>query len=267
MLLHKYIWRRVKRLYLPMVVWTFIYIFARNLKHHFYTHLPPVHFDFAMLLSGSAYHLWFLPVLMIVTILAAVLNRFCTTYPNARMPLIYTCAIAGTVLAVVPRPDWMNYINGDAEGIFFYGIWRSLPAICLGLSLAWWLAFVRRGALFSTSVGFAGLLLTAAMVANQILYGYTRLDRTLSGLGWLMVALTAWNAPWVPMLARLGRYSYGIYLVHVLILEALQAIFHHAGYGVSVQLDLFIMLVTFVASAAIAVSIAQVRWLRWLNGD
>jgi len=266
MLLHTYIWRRVKRLYIPMVAWTFIYIFVRDLKHHFFTHLPRVQFDYTMLWTGSAHHLWFLPLLMVVTVLAATLNRVCADRPLARTRLIYISAILGTALAVVPRPDWLNYAT-SLEGYFFHQCWRALPSVFLGLSLAWWLAFVRRGALFTPAMGFAGLLLTTAMISNQIIYGYSRLDRTLSGLGWLMVALAAWNAPWVPMLARLGRYSYGIYLIHVLIIEGLQAVLHHAGFAVSVPLDLCIMLATFTLSSLIAVAIAQVRWLRWLDGD
>ena len=74
---------------------------------------------------------------------------------------------------------------------------KSLPSAFLGLSRPWWLAWDCDDRLFSPALGFAGLLLTFAMLANQIVSGYSRVDRTLSGLGWLMAALAAWRGPWV----------------------------------------------------------------------
>ena len=264
--LHHYLLRRIKRLYLPMLAWTFIYLLARDIKHHFYTHLEPVRWSVSLLWTGSAHHLWFLPMLMIVTVAAAILNRACARRPGIRNAVIIGSAIVGTYLAICPRPDWLNYAF-DNEGYFFWECWRALPSVFLGLSIAWWLALGRSGALFTPAVGFAGILVTCAMVGDQVLHGYSRLERTMSGMGWLMVALTAWSAPWVPALARLGRHAYGIYLVHVMLIESIQAIAHHAGYGSSVALDLFTMTSTFVLSTAIAISISRIPHLRWLNGE
>jgi peptidoglycan/LPS O-acetylase OafA/YrhL len=264
--LHHYLLRRIKRLYVPMVAWTFIYLLARNIKHHYFTHVDPVRWNVSLLWTGSAHHLWFLPMLMIVTIAAAILNRGCARRPRLRNLVIIVSAIIGTYMSVCPRPDWLNYVP-DNEGYFFLQSWKALPSVFLGLSLAWWLALGRDGALFSPAVGFAGILLTCAMVSNQTLYGYSRVERTMSGMGWLMVALTAWWAPWVSVLARLGRHAYGIYLVHVLVIETIQAIAHHAGYGSSIQLDLFTMTSTFLLSSAVAVSLSRIPSLRWLNGE
>jgi surface polysaccharide O-acyltransferase-like enzyme len=264
--LHLYLLRRIKRLYLPMLAWTFIYLLTRDIKHHFFTHLEPVRWNPSLLLTGSAHHLWFLPMLMIVTVAAAILNHACVRRPRLRNLVIIGSAIVGTYLSVCPRPDWLNYAF-DNEGYFFSQCWRALPSVFLGLAMAWWLALTRDGSLFTPAVGFAGILVTCAMVSDQTLHGYSRLERTMSGMGWLMVALTAWSAPWVPVLARLGRHAYGIYLVHVLVIETIQAIAHHAGYGSSVELDVFTMTSTFLLSSAIAISLSRMPYLRWLNGE
>jgi surface polysaccharide O-acyltransferase-like enzyme len=55
--------------------------------------------------------------------------------------------------------------------------------------------------------------------------------------------------------------------VHVLVIETIQAIAHHAGYGSSIQLDLFTMTSTFLLSSAVAVSLSRIPSLRWLNGE
>jgi surface polysaccharide O-acyltransferase-like enzyme len=119
----------------------------------------------------------------------------------------------------------------------------------------------------SPAIGFAGILMTFMMVADQIISGYSRVDRTLSGLGWLIAALASWRGAWVGWLARLGKHSFGIYLSHALFIEGIQAAAHASGYGVSLGLDLVAMTGGFIGALLTTLLIARTPKLRWLNGD
>lgn len=265
-LFHHYVVDRIYRLYVPFLAWSAIYLIARNLKHLFIVHDGIVHASITDLWVGVAHHLWFLPLLLIATIATAALSRMCADHRSLRWWIIIGSAIVGTILTVVPRPDWLNYAHGG-EPYFFLQCWKALPSAFLGLSLAWWLVFHCDEQLFSPALGFIGLLLTIAMLANQVISGYSRMDRTLSGMGWLLAALAAWRGAWVQWMARLGRCSYGIYLAHVLVVEGVQAIAHKRGFASSVELDVFTMLAAFAISLVITVTIARSRYTRWINGD
>ncbi len=265
-LLHQYIADRFFRLYVPFLVWTAIYLLARNAKHLFLVRDGAFSGGVFYLWTGGAHHLWFLPLLFIVTIFSAALGRLCAGNESLRWWVIVISAVIGTVLAVVPRPAWLNYINGE-EAVFFLQCWKALPSAFLGLSLAWWLAWDCDDHLFSPALGCAGLLLTIAMLSNQIVNGYSRIDRTLSGLGWLLAAMAAWRGPWVSWMARIGRLSYGIYLAHVLVVEGVQTVAHRAGIGASIGLDLVTMTAAFFGALAITIVISRSKHLRWINGD
>lgn len=261
----QYVVSRLKRLYLPFVAWTFIYLVARNVKHLFVSDAPPVPFEWHHLWTGSAHHLWFLPYLIIASLLSAFAARFSNTRPALRITIITICALVGGVLAVVPRPDWLNHISGE-EGYFFFQCWKALPSAFLGLALAWILSNADDDSLITPIVGLAGALLTIGTVTDQLIHGYSRLERTLSGLGWLLAALATWRGPWVQWMARGGRHAYGIYLTHVLFIEAVQAIAHRAGLGSSIGLDAVTIIAGFFGGLLLTTALDKSRHTAWLNG-
>jgi peptidoglycan/LPS O-acetylase OafA/YrhL len=262
----EYVVSRLKRLYLPFLAWTVIYLVARNAKHLFVSNAPPVAFEWHHLWTGSAHHLWFLPFLIIASLLSAFAARFSNTRPTLRRAIIAACALLGGILAVAPRPAWLNHIAGQ-EGYFFYQCWRALPSAFLGLALAWILSTADDDdSLITPIVGLAGALLTIGTVTDQLINGYSRLERTLSGLGWMLAALATWRGPWVNWMARGGRNAYGIYLTHVLFIEGVQAVAHRAGFGSSVGLDAVTIAAGFGGGLLLTNLLSRSRRTAWLNG-
>jgi peptidoglycan/LPS O-acetylase OafA/YrhL len=254
--------RRTRRLYVPFLVWSAIYLVARNLKHVLLAHEGWVTPDYYHLWLGTAHHLYFLPMLLVVSVLATAVHRACGGSRVARWTVIVAALVAGVVLAVAPRPDWLNYARG--EGYFFLQGWRCLPSMLLALGLAWGCASLGREVVVTGLVGLFGAALTVAMVGLQIRYGYSRAERTLSGLGWMLAALAAWRGPWVHWLARAGRHSYGMYLSHVLVIEGVQAVAHRAGLGSSVGLDVATIVCGGLGAWALAAGLGRYRRLAWL---
>ena len=261
---------RLRRLYVPFLAWSAIYLVVRNLKHDLLGDGLAVWPQVSDLWVGTAHHLWFLPFLTVMTIASAAIAPACARSKAVRWGVAGAAAAIGIVLAMTPRPAWLDYAHAG-EGYLFLQSWRALPAAVLGVGLGWAVAGSRfttspRAASAARGVAWAGAILTVATIAWHVRLGYSGAARTLGGVGWVMVALAASRGAVVGVLGPLGRYAYGAYLAHVLVIEAVQAAAHYAGVGVSPGLDVFTMACGVAGAFGIAVGLSRCRALAWLNG-
>jgi peptidoglycan/LPS O-acetylase OafA/YrhL len=118
----------------------------------------------------------------------------------------------------------------------------------------------------SKAVGVAGIVLALACSTEQVLRGIQPIPRGLSGLGCMVAALAPWKGRAMSVLARFGRYSYGVYLSHVLVGEIVRAVAAHSHLPVSAGLDLVIFVFSFAGSLAIVMALGKSPRLAWLNG-
>src|SRR5882762_389721 len=57
--------QRFRRLYLPFLVWSLIYLLLRTMNRAFVVQKEPVHLNVSRLFMGTARHLWFLPFIFL----------------------------------------------------------------------------------------------------------------------------------------------------------------------------------------------------------
>jgi peptidoglycan/LPS O-acetylase OafA/YrhL len=259
----RYVWDRTRRLYVPFLAWSVIYLAARDAKHLLLTHEAVVGLSPWMLVAGTAHHLWFLPFLLFVCIAAAALNYVCERHLRLRWAVIALMGMGGLVLAIVKRPDWLNYVDGFSVAYLLW--WKALPSACWGISVAWVLT-LRNDLWQRIAVPAIGGALLIVMLGLQIADGYSRLDRTLSGLGLLLFATAAWRVPLLSWMSWIGRRSYGIYLTHVLFIEGMQAIAHQCGFGSSVALDAVTFAAGLGGGLAATIALQRTKRFAWLAG-
>jgi len=264
--LDRYLLRRFRRLYVPFFLWTVIYAVVVWTKCYIEGTARPTLFQTAWLWTGSEFHLWFLPFLLFGTTLTAIACRLSANLPRLRMAIMVGCALFGAYLSVIRRPDWLNYDSTSSEGFFFLNAWKALPSLFLGVAFAWWLADRKEDLRIPPAIGFIGLLMVVTMVADQFVNGYSRLDRTLSGLGLLLAALAPWPKQIVSVLAPIGRLSYGMYLSHLLVIGAMLGLAKRMHIPTTTQLKLFTWLATVVLSYLLAKALSRSKWLTILNG-
>src|SRR4051794_32614364 len=72
--LPQYAAKRFKRLYFPFITWSIIYLLAHSLKRVL-SHEAPLPLHLSVLWTGTEYHLWFLPFLLIASLVMAVVQR------------------------------------------------------------------------------------------------------------------------------------------------------------------------------------------------
>lgn len=258
----RYVWERIRQLYLPFLAWSVIYLVIRDAKHLLLTHEPPVALSPWMLISGTAHHLWFLPFLLFVCIVAAAINHVCQRSAVVRWAVVALSAVGGLLLATVERPDWLNYLDDYGDPYLFW--WKALPSACWGIAVAWVLT-LREDLWRRTAVPVIGGLLLVGTMALQVATGYTRIERTLGGLGLLLLATAPWRrVPFLLWMSWIGRRSYGIYLAHIVFIEGMQAVAHHLGFASSLALDVVTFASGLAGGLAVTVALQRTKRLAWL---
>jgi peptidoglycan/LPS O-acetylase OafA/YrhL len=258
--------KRFKRLYGPFLAWSAIYFVARDIKRVTMIDYPPLHPSASMLWTGTEYHLWFLPFLLVASIISAVCCRAILRAPSLRWPAVTLALAAIVAVVLVHRPQALaDDFNGPTYA--FWQMWWALTSVLSGMAFAWIVVFSSAPLLgVPAIVGIGGIVLAAWMLVQQALHGWLMLPRALSGFGCMLAALAPWRGPLVQGFARLGRFGYGIYLSHVLVVEMIRATMHHLGFDSTIWLDLLVFALGFAGSISIAKLLARTPKLAWLNG-
>ena len=264
--LKPYVVKRFRRLYGPFLAWGAIYLAARNVKRLTMIDYPPVKLSLSMLWGGTEYHLWFLPFLLVASIVAAVICRAILRWPATRWPAVAVAISLLLFVAFSPQPRGMSD-HFLSRTYALWQMWWALTSALAGMAFAWIVVFgstpLRR---VPSIVGAGGIVLACWMLLQQALHGWMMLPRALAGLGCMLAALAPWHGPAVRALARLGRFGYGIYLSHVLVVEMIRATMHHMGFDPSIWLDLLVFALGFAGSISIAKLLSRNPKLAWLNG-
>jgi len=264
--LRQYIAGCIKRLYLPFLGWSVIYFIARNIRRKFVLHVALARLEPGLLWKGVEYHLWFLPFLLAGSILLALIHWTILRHTRRwRWPLIGLAIACGFVFAYSQMPaSWDQTF--DSPTYAYVQVWRAMPALCWALAFSWIMTMGPVVYPVSLAAGFAGIALTVFCSVKQALHGIQLVPRALSGFGCMVAALAPWNRRWMPVLARFGRYSYGIYLSHVLIAEIFRNIAIRAQLPDTAALDIVMFLSTLAGSFMLVLALASSRRTAWLNG-
>jgi peptidoglycan/LPS O-acetylase OafA/YrhL len=258
--------KRLKRLYGPFLAWSAIYFVARDIKRVTMIDYPPLHLSISMLWTGTEYHLWFLPFLLVASIVSALCCRAILRAPRLRWPAILLALAAMGMIVLAHRPQEMGD-DFTGPSYAFWQMWWALTSVLSGMAFAWIVVFSAAPLLgVPAVVGIGGIVLAAWMLVQQALHGWMMLPRALAGFGCMLAALAPWRGPLVQGFARLGRFGYGIYLSHVLVVEMLRATMHHFGFDPTIWLDMLVFALGFAGSIAIAKLLARTPKLAWLNG-
>ena len=262
--------RRFRRLYLPFLGWDVVYLISSDLKRRFVSHLPMSPLDAGLLWSGSSLQLWYLPFLLIAS-LAVFLPCQWIARRRSTMPPVEVRSIAaaltliGLVVAVCPVPwAWTTPPNTTLNSIRVLVVlsWQTLPALFWGLALAIVDLPTGNARSLMAAVGLILLFATEASIVN----GRNTLLENLAGIGAMGIALLPWDSAAIRRAATAGGIAYGIYLAHVLFIEAMFALAPRAHISNSVPLKIIEFFAAIVLSVALVWSLNRSKWTRWMTG-
>lgn len=252
-----YLLSRILRLYVPFLVWSAIYLALKH-KSHDPSRVNP---GWRVLWDGGAYHLWFLPFILVVTVAFAPLAGLMRRRETA-VALGVAAVLAGCLIALLPSP--FRYMAGRAD-ILYLG-WRALPASLWAIPLAALALSRRADELRSRAVAATGAALAIGCTFALLFAGPHPLLQNAAGFGLVLVGLCACDAstPLFARLAKLGKLAMGVYLVHLLFIGACRSLAARHGGSATLGFAAWATVVALVCSAAVTWLLLRVKWLRWL---
>ncbi len=258
---------RARRLLVPFFAWNAIYAGLSVVKHFFLFHDEP-DLPWKSIWVGSAHQLWFLPFLLIVTSAVLLVIQAARSCPIMRIPTAMVLAALGVVMCYLPMPA--AFVHPLGSYYLLERMFRMLPSVCWGISLG--LVLMGRDLDFERDPRTRVIGLTLVALGIGVLWmatvnsGPYRMARHLSGIGVLLIAIPP-DGGWITMrLAKLGRYSYGIFLSHLVFVEGFLAVASRRGIGMSWELDVSIFVLSCVGATGLTILLMRFNGTRWLVG-
>lgn len=255
----RYCLRRARRLYIPFLLWAAFYLVVRIVKHRAVGGGSPITFSPAMLLNGTAHHLWFLPFISLISISAFVLGRALQGVPERNLKRLgFLFVLAGIVVALAP--DTVE-IQAEEVPISYFAdhALDTLPSAFFGVGVFCLVRSVTRQRWLPKA-----LLLTAFICMTwEFLRGGHPVAPHVAGAALLFFATTQPNRPWMAPVGNWANLAFIIYLIHLIFVEALQVVQSRFGVPPSLSADLSVWALALVASALAARLMVRARVLRW----
>ena len=259
----QYAWARIKRLYLPFLAWTALSLPVLMLARKWDSGLPIPALDYNLLISGATLPLWFIPFVVLATLLAFPVVKWAGR--NRQRELMVLAASVGVALFL----DLAAWDAPPLQGVPLIGkllelSWNRWSAIWWGLALA--IAYRRwlKDSSWRSLVGALGAVATVGLVATMWRFGMDSWEKVLCGLAFALLTLAPWRGVWVEKLGRYGRLSFGVYFMHMTVILVLRAIANQIHNDGCWQRDVVLFLVTVLVCWGSLIGLERVRALRWL---
>lgn len=249
---------RSLRIYLMFALWSVVYYVVRCIGGKLQMDAGVGQLNWATLVNGTAHHLWFLPFIAVGTALAFAWARLATIIHKPGLMAVLTGVAAITSMfisdASIQSPEWycvrlsLAALPGLLAGMAF-GLMEDTPSS--RLMRAKWLGMV----------GLTVCILATAWIAYD---GRTSWIENLSGVGLLLFAICLPSAIQLPHAKMLGALTFGVFVFHVLPLEAGQDVLHKLGIRPSVLTDISLFVVTTIFSFVVAAKCATIWPLNYM---
>jgi surface polysaccharide O-acyltransferase-like enzyme len=216
-----YLSRRAVRLYIPFLVWTIIYAGLGNLGVALATTVEPTlaveapHLSWANLIMPVVPHLWFLPYILVISILVAPLVAWAAMHRVRETWLAGTLGALGLALAMSHQSNMFS-LEGD-WGWLAETAWTRTPCFLWGAAVALlWKGGMPRltGSLAWSGVAAIGCIELAA--ASYVTGLMTMMVSMLAMAAFLLAMSPLWSGEWARKLRGVGKLCFGVYLSHML---------------------------------------------------
>lgn len=232
--LSEFLRKRFLRIILPFLFWSFVYIlFALNtklLQNHNITTLEIITWALDLLKSGSSTHLWYIYMIIGIYLFIPILSKW---IQNSDEKLILYFLIIWLIDMILSQPIFENF-NTDIDLSYFSDF---IGYLVLGyyLSIKTFKYSKKTINIAAILLIFTGIIITILGTYflscndgkfNQYFYGYLTTNTLIVSIG-IFVIFKNWdstNPKLLNIVDFISKYSYGIYLVHVLVLLYLSKI-------------------------------------------
>jgi peptidoglycan/LPS O-acetylase OafA/YrhL len=269
----QYMWARLRIIYLPFVAWAVFYLIYDYVLSRVAGQIwTPVGIGF--LFNGHTAHLWFLPFILAVGLFMFPIARWLLGVPVRSRWIVPLCLFVGLAASAVASPIagtiyrtyvvGMNHQAGARD--MLYRTVTLMPCVPIAVGIFYLFRVVsRRSHRMAGAIGLFGLGLFAVCIAvNCVIPTNTVLEST-AGISLVFIAFARVRSPAFLWLAKWGRFSYGMYLVHIFFVTAFQILRQRIlQFSPAPWYDLLTLIACVFLSLFTAILLSCSRYTRWL---
>jgi surface polysaccharide O-acyltransferase-like enzyme len=278
---------QAQRLLVPFVFWAVFYAFFRLMKAETFNYGPYIWDQLGQVqnwvgyfvLGSSQYHMHFLPTLFAL-FLFYPLMRTATRYPVLGLTLVFTLGVMNNTQAFVWGLDLdpilrsyviralkiLGYVGYGMAAFAIYGLWRD--GIPRGES-----RLIRRCGFFFAATAYVATLPFYFVAFDTgswgIRGGWDFYGHFLMPIFVLFIFMGGQFLQWSAKWSKLARYTFGIYLVHPLVIDVFDVTIYSLGFADMMSPSLIVLsrfAFALPMSFAVAFAISRIGVLAWTIG-
>lgn len=274
--LSEFLKKRFSRIVLPFLFWSFVYaMFALNDNisgGHEMSFWEIIEWVIHLLLNGSSYHLWYIYMIIGIYLLVPILSKWIQNATEKEILYfiliwIFTLFINQPVLCIFRINIDLTYFSGFI-GYLVLGYYLSIKSFSFPKRI------INVTAVFLVFIGVSITIFGTYFLSHdsnsfeEYFYNYNTLNILMVSVGLFLFFknLEITNSIVVQISNFISKYSYGIYLVHVLILRFMRAIkidydFINPAFAIPL-----VTLICLLISTVIIYSINKLPYGKYISG-
>lgn len=254
-----YLSQRLRRLYLPMLVWSLVYLAFKLVKSWLQPDMPNDFPGWSFWWGETAYHLWFIPFLTLIVIALYAVRPLATVSESTKQLLAVSCVAVAAAMSLVPHIEVPAHLTG------VQWMWRAAPAALCAFALFGLLDARPTAYLVAPRLSrIAGMVGVAALFLAVMHPGSVILE-TIAGLMFLVVVLNEevhWKG--TAILTTIGRISMGIYFCHLLFVKCIEIVWDRVVHEPTLWKDGVIFALSLSCAACLSYVLYRIQATRWL---
>ena len=254
---------RFTRIYLPFLYWTVIYLLLRLGKHALVPSSPSPPVGPHLFFVGSAHHLWYLPFVLVVTVTVRSASPLLLRHKRVASG---AAVVVGAAVSALPISLAHDPYDSAFRNQINYSLmlgWAAAPSAIWGIAVGLYFAVIVSGLGDRPWVSAGATLLTVALLVPGDIAPYALLRASLAGVLFFLAVASLPTRRVTVVLAGLGRYSFGVYAIHVAYVLALEAVMVRDRNNFSGEQATVIFTLAVVASLATTEVMGRCRATSW----
>lgn len=279
--------QQAKRLLVPFVFWAVFYAFFRLIKADAFNYAPYIWDQLGqasswfgyLILGKSQYHMHFLPTLFVLLLFYPIM-RLATRYPILGLTVVLTIGIMNNTQGFIWTLDLepvyrdyliralkvLGYVGYGFAAFAIYGLWND--GIPRGES-----RLIRRGGFFFAAMAYVATLpFYGAAIAEGswgIRSGWVFYGHFLMPIFVFFIFIGGQYLQWSERWTVLARYSFGVYLVHPLVIDLFDVALYKSGFAEGMPPWWIVVMRISLAlplSFLLAIGLSRIKLLAWTIG-
>ena len=269
----QYLAVRLRRVYIPFIGWTAFYLLVGGMESILHGE-PWPRITWALPVTGNTSHLWFLPFIMTIGVLIYPVALYAMKNKSLGLKLLVGIGLIGLGLSLLSDHLASFLISPEMKGTTKITILRACalaPCALLGISIYMSWGYLKKypAEKLRRIQIVAAIVFLMALLADSFVWR-NALFENIMGMSLLIAALGPVRHAFWYVLARWGRYSFGMYAVHLFVVQLLNEVrdlvFHFAP---TWWTDLLTLMLCIPLSLLASIALTHYRWTHWLvpTGD